>query len=67
MSRIGKLPIKVPSNVDVICNGLDITVKGKFGTLENQLPETLTIKQNDDTLIVGLENTTRQNRALHGL
>ena len=30
MSRIGKLPIKVPSDVEVNCNGLDITVKGKL-------------------------------------
>ena len=28
MSRIGKLPIKIPSGVDVTCNGLDVTVKG---------------------------------------
>jgi ribosomal protein L6P/L9E len=31
MSRIGKLPIKIPANVDVTFNGNDITVKGKFG------------------------------------
>ena len=45
MSRIGKLPIKVPSDVDVTCNGLEITVKGKFGTLQNTLPESLTVEQ----------------------
>ena len=47
MSRIGKLPIKVPSTVDVILSGLDITVKGKFGTLENQIPESLTLDFNN--------------------
>jgi large subunit ribosomal protein L6 len=67
MSRIGKLPIKIPSGVDVTCNGLAITVKGKFGTLENKLPEILNIQQTDSTLIVGTETQTRQSRSLHGL
>ena len=43
MSRIGKLPINVPSGVDVNCNKQNVTVKGKFGTLENQLPNSLEI------------------------
>jgi len=67
MSRIGKLPIKIPSGVDITCNGLDITVKGKFGTLENTLPDSLTVEQSDGTLVVGLKSQTRQGRALHGL
>ncbi len=67
MSRIGKLPIKVQADVDVTCNGPEITVKGKFGTLQNQIPDALGIKHNDGTLIVSLENKTRTNRALHGL
>ena len=67
MSRIGKLPIKVPSNVDIICNGSEITVKGQFGTLENKIPEGLGIEHNEDTLIVSLQNQTRKGRALHGL
>jgi len=67
MSRIGKLPIKVPENVDVTCNGLDIIVKGKFGTLQNTIPEVLGIEENNDTLIVNVKNQTRNSRALHGL
>ena len=67
MSRIGKLPIKKPSGVDVSCNGQDITVKGKFGTLENQLPDLLSVEQNEGKLIVILETQTRTGRALHGL
>jgi large subunit ribosomal protein L6 len=67
MSRIGKLPIKVPQNVDVTCDGPKITVKGKFGTLHDTVPEILGVEQNDDTLIVGLKNQTRSGRALHGL
>nr|QXM17872.1 ribosomal protein L6 [Chaetoceros laevisporus] len=67
MSRIGKLPIKVPSGVEIVCNGQDITVKGKFGTLQNQLPDALEVQQTEDNLIVSLKNQTRTNRALHGL
>ena len=67
MSRIGKLPINVPSGVDISCNGQDITVKGKFGTLQNQLPDSLSVEQNEGKLIVGLRNQTRTTRALHGL
>ena len=67
MSRIGKLPIKIPANVDIICSGLDITVKGKFGTLHNTIPDVLGIEQIDGNLIVSLKNQTRSNRALHGL
>mgnify|MGYP000013873814 CR=1 FL=1 len=68
MSRIGKLPIKVPTAVDInVTNENSITVKGKFGTLEKTIPEILRIEKTDDTLIVGLEAETRTNRALHGL
>ena len=67
MSRIGKLPIKVPSGVEIVCNGQDITVKGKFGTLQNQLPDSLTAELNEGRLIVGVNNQTRTTRALHGL
>ena len=67
MSRIGKLPINVPSGVDVNCNKQNVTVKGKFGTLENQLPNSLEIEQTDGKLIVRLKEETRNGRALHGL
>ena len=67
MSRIGKLPIKIPADVDVNCNGLEITVKGKYGTLHNKIPESLGIEKNADSLIVSLKNETRTSRALHGL
>lgn len=69
MSRIGKLPIQIPNGVDVNCNGSDITVKGKFGTLEITVPEVIEIIKNENILNVNLrENVTaRSIRALHGL
>ena len=45
MSRIGKLPIVVPDNVDVTWDGSEIIVKGKFGTLQTQIPDTIGIEQ----------------------
>ena len=67
MSRIGKLPIKIPTSVDVTFNGADITVKGKFGTLQDTIPDSIKIEQVDDTLVLNLETPSRTNRSLHGL
>ena len=67
MSRIGKLPIEIPANVDVTCNGAEITVKGKFGTLQKTIPDIFQIEHDASKLIVKLENQTRINRALYGL
>ena len=47
MSRIGKLPITIPANVDVNLNGSDMTIKGKFGTLAIVIPDTIAIQQNE--------------------
>ena len=43
MSRIGKLPITIPENVDVNYNGSEIVVQGKFGTLTQELPDVINI------------------------
>jgi len=67
MSRIGKLPIEIPTTVDVNVTNDNVVVKGKFGTLERTLPEVIQVEQTDGRLIVGLTNETRANKALHGL
>ena len=67
MSRIGKLPINLPAGVDINLIGTDITVKGKFGTLENTIPDVLEVEQADGQLVVTVKNQTRQTRSLHGL
>lgn len=67
MSRIGKLPITIPENVDVSYSGSEITVKGKFGTLETTIPETIGIEKENGILIVSLKNNTRNLSSLHGL
>ena len=67
MSRIGKLPIKIPTTVDVTNNPSSIKVKGKFGTLERIIPEIIGVEQTDGMLIVTVKKETRTNKALHGL
>lgn len=67
MSRIGKLPINIPTNVDIDYSDSKITVKGKFGTLQATIPETIGIQQEDSRLKVGLKNEIRNLRSLHGL
>jgi large subunit ribosomal protein L6 len=67
VSRIGRAPIPVPSGVDVTVAGSHITVKGPKGTLERDLPEAITVRQDDGQLLVERPDDERQNRALHGL
>jgi large subunit ribosomal protein L6 len=67
MSRIGRLPIIIPENVDISYSGSEITVKGKFGTLQTIIPETIGIENENGSLIVSLKNKTRNLRSLHGL
>jgi large subunit ribosomal protein L6 len=67
MSRIGKLPITIPAGVDLNWNGSEITAKGKFGTLEIAIPDTIGIQQDENTLRVSLKNDARNFRPMHGL
>ena len=67
MSRIGKLPIKIPTTVDVTNDNSLLKVKGAFGTLERTIPDIIGVEQTDGTLIVNLKKETRANKALHGL
>ena len=67
MSRIGKLPILIPENVDVNYSESEITVKGKFGTLNTKIPELIGITQDDNKLRVNLTKEQKNSRAMHGL
>ncbi len=67
MSRIGKLPITIPESVDINYSGAEITVKGKFGTLQIKIPDTIGIQQDDSILKVSVKNQARNLRSLHGL
>ncbi|MCX6513053.1 MAG: 50S ribosomal protein L6 [Actinobacteria bacterium] len=67
MSRVGRSPIIVPSDVEVKLNGSTVTVKGSQGELSHELPEPITLRQEENQLVVERPNDERQSRALHGL
>lgn len=67
MSRIGKLPITLPDQVNVNYSGSEVIVKGKFGTLQTKIPDIIAITQNDKSLKVNLKSESRSDRSLHGL
>jgi large subunit ribosomal protein L6 len=68
MSRIGKLPIPVPANVDVTIDGQQISVKGPKGTLAHTIIEPILVERGEDGIIeVKRPDDERRNRALHGL
>jgi large subunit ribosomal protein L6 len=67
MSRIGKLPIPVPANVDVTIDGQQISVKGPKGTLAHVVAEPITVEREDGVLTIKRPDDERRNRALHGL
>jgi len=67
MSRIGKLPITVPTDVEVNYSDSQITIKGKFGTLETKIPDTIRIQHENNIINVSLKTDVRSLRALHGL
>jgi large subunit ribosomal protein L6 len=67
MSRIGKLPITVPNDVEVNYSGSQIIVKGKFGTLEIKIPAAIAIQHENNIINVSLKNEIRSLRSLHGL
>jgi large subunit ribosomal protein L6 len=67
MSRIGRLPVPVPSGVEVTLNGQDVTVKGPKGTLSHTVIEPITVVQEDGQLLVQRPDDERDSRARHGL
>ncbi|NIW37503.1 MAG: 50S ribosomal protein L6 [Gemmatimonadetes bacterium] len=67
MSRVGSAPITVPSGVEVSISGSHVTVTGSKGTLEQDLPGGITVREEDGTLLVERPDDTNQSRSFHGL
>ncbi len=67
MSRVGRAPITVPGGVTVTLAERIVTVAGPQGTLTRPLPGAITVRQEDEALLVERPDDQRQNRALHGL
>ena len=68
MSRIGRLPIPVPSGVDVAIDEATVTVKGPKGTLSHTVASPIIVEKGEDgVLSVNRPDDERNSRSLHGL
>jgi large subunit ribosomal protein L6 len=68
MSRIGRLPVAVPSGVDVRIDGQDVTVTGPRGTLRHTVVDPIRVSRADDGVVqVSRPDDERLSKSLHGL
>ena len=67
MSRIGKMPIELPSGVKVDIKGSDVTVTGSKGKLVQRIHNDILVRKENSTIYVERPTDSRQHRSLHGL
>jgi large subunit ribosomal protein L6 len=67
MSRIGKLPISIPTNVSITLKNKNLKIVGQFGELERKIPDSISVEQSSNKLTVISSKADRTSNALHGL
>ena len=67
MSRVGKSPITIPAGVELSIEGNVVTVKGKLGTLTQEVNSDITLEREGDVLTVVRPSDQKEHRAQHGL
>ncbi|MCH4185148.1 MAG: 50S ribosomal protein L6 [Eggerthellaceae bacterium] len=67
MSRIGKQPVVIPEGVEVKLDGQTLTVKGPKGELTRSFNEMMSLKMEDNQIIVERPDDSREAKSLHGL
>ena len=67
MSRIGKLPVKVPKGVNITLNEQTVKVKGPHGELSQLIPKEISVSISDDTVTVSKNEETIKARQKYGL
>jgi len=67
MSRIGRMPITVPSGVEISITGQNVAVKGPKGSLAIAVPAPIQVSQAEGVITVARPNEERVTRSLHGL
>ena len=67
MSQIGRMPIIIPENVEIMNNDNNISVKGKLGNLEFKFDPNLDINISDNQVVVSRKSDNKKYRELHGL
>ncbi|WBW49630.1 50S ribosomal protein L6 [Peptoniphilus equinus] len=67
MSRIGKKPIEIPSDVEAKIDGNTVTVKGPKGTLTQTFDSSMNIVLEDGSIVVNRPSDNKKHKSLHGL
>ena len=67
MSQIGRMPIIIPENVDIVNNDNNISVKGKLGNLEFKFDSNFDINISDNQITISRNSDQKKYRELHGL
>lgn len=66
MSRVGRLPVEIPSGVDVNISGSHVRIKGPKGELEYTFSPVISIEVKDNQVLVTRPSDAREMRSLHG-
>jgi len=67
MSRIGKIPVKVPGGVKVTFQNEEMLVEGPKGKLKQKFHPVITFEDKGGEIVVGRQNEEKQSKAFHGL
>ena len=67
MSRIGKLPIELPTGVKLSQNGSEVVVQGPKGTLSRSILDCVSLEQTDKAILVKRADDSVKSRSAHGL
>ncbi|MDT0214307.1 50S ribosomal protein L6 [Knoellia sp. CPCC 206450] len=67
MSRIGRLPVAIPSGVEINVEGQTVKVKGPKGELAHTVAQPIKVEKTDGEVQVSRPNDERESRSLHGL
>ncbi|MGM1018048.1 MAG: 50S ribosomal protein L6 [Actinomycetota bacterium] len=67
MSRIGRLPIEIPSDVTISVNGREVAVKGPKGELTLTVASPIEVAVEENQVLVTRPDDERESRSLHGL
>ncbi|MGA8045207.1 MAG: 50S ribosomal protein L6 [Dermatophilaceae bacterium] len=67
MSRIGRLPVSIPSGVDITIDGQTVRVKGPKGELSHEVAAPITVDKGENGIEVSRPDDERDSRSLHGL
>ena len=66
MSRVGKEPVLVPANVEVVLSSSEVSIKGPLGKLQRSFNSDVIIERDGDTLLVKVANSSTQANAMSG-